>query len=298
MNTNSRTQPRGIDAALARIVYRLWLAAVLAIAVPGCAVFSFKDSLPQAILNQEDPDIVRDGAPAFLITLDALVESDPEDAEFLLVAARLYSSYAGAFLTHNPERSLRLTDRAWRYAQRAMCLESDEICSALELRADEFSVVLNEEIDDLDLELLQGFGEVWAGWLQMRSDDWVALTHLPKIEAVFESIIATDDSYQDGAPHLYLGVLKSQVPPSLGGDPERARQHFEIAIDLSSEKNLIAKTLLAQHYARLVYDRELHDTLLQEVLESEADVPGLTLSNVLAQEQASLLLSESDEFFE
>jgi hypothetical protein len=55
--------------------------------------------------------------------------------------------------------------------------------------------------------------------------------------------------------------------------------------------------LFARHYARLVFDRELHDRLLGEVLDAEPRVPGLTLSNVLAREQARELLAGAEDYF-
>ena len=55
--------------------------------------------------------------------------------------------------------------------------------------------------------------------------------------------------------------------------------------------------MFAQMYARLMFDRELHDQLLVEVLEAEPRVDGLTLSNLIAQQQARELLSSGDEFF-
>jgi len=49
--------------------------------------------------------------------------------------------------------------------------------------------------------------------------------------------------------------------------------------------------------ARLVYDRELHDQLLNDVLVSELKQPGLTLTNSLAKQQAEELLASAEEYF-
>jgi hypothetical protein len=57
------------------------------------------------------------------------------------------------------------------------------------------------------------------------------------------------------------------------------------------------KVLMAKHYARNVFDRELHDRLLNEVLEAQAEYPGYTLVNTLARNEAKKLLAESAEFF-
>ena len=90
--------------------------------------------------------------------------------------------------------------------------------------------------------------------------------------------------------------IRDRLPASLGGKPELGRRHFELAIKYSQGLDLMAKVEFARRYARLVFDQELHQKLLQEVLASESRQPGLTLSNVLAQQQAAMLLR--DEYFQ
>ena len=69
------------------------------------------------------------------------------------------------------------------------------------------------------------------------------------------------------------------------------------AIDISDGTDLSAKVEYANGYARLLYERELHDQLLTEVLEADTNVPGSTLLNVLAQRQAEDLLKSADDYF-
>ncbi|HIF96410.1 MAG TPA: hypothetical protein EYQ54_05175, partial [Myxococcales bacterium] len=95
----------------------------------------------------------------------------------------------------------------------------------------------------------------------------------------------------------YLGVLYTLRPAHMGGLPEIGRTHFERAIELSNGRNLMAKVFFARSYARLIFDRELHDELLIEVVEADPVAPGFTLSNTLAQEQAEELLLDADEYF-
>ena len=75
------------------------------------AASNFADNLSAAILNQNDPQTVRDGAPAYLLLLDSLVEGSPDDPKMLAAAAGMYASY-GAVFANDPERERRLTDRA------------------------------------------------------------------------------------------------------------------------------------------------------------------------------------------
>jgi hypothetical protein len=112
-----------------------------------------------------------------------------------------------------------------------------------------------------------------------------------------ERVVELDESYSHGEGHLYLGVFATLLPPALGGKPEEGRVHFERAIALSAGRDLMAKVEYARRYARITYDRPLHDRLLQEVLDADAVATGLTLSNVLAKRQARELLASADKYF-
>jgi len=92
-------------------------------------------------------------------------------------------------------------------------------------------------------------------------------------------------------------VINSLRPEAIGGKPAEGRKDFEKAIELSGGRNLYAKTLFAEFYARLVFDQELHDKLLNEVLAADPVAPGFTLMNVLAQERAKKLLESGKDYF-
>lgn len=49
--------------------------------------------------------------------------------------------------------------------------------------------------------------------------------------------------------------------------------------------------------ARLMFEQELHDRLLTEVLAADAKAEGLTLINHLAKQQAKVLLASSADYF-
>lgn len=253
------------------------------------------ESISAAILNQDDPGTVKEGAPAYLLLIDGLIADDGDNVQLLLTGAKLYSTYAGAFVD-DPERAKRLTTHARTYATRGLCQQNPNVCSMLSRPHDEFVRGL-AALTPADLPALYTWAGSWASWIQAHKDDWNAVAELPKVEAAMERILGLDETFEDGGPHLYLGVLGTLQPPAMGGKPEKARAHFERAIELSGGRNLMGKVLFAKHYARLVFDRELHDRLLQEVLASNPVDPGQTFSNTLAKEEARRLLATSDDYF-
>ncbi|MDH3768493.1 MAG: TRAP transporter TatT component family protein, partial [Gammaproteobacteria bacterium] len=114
---------------------KLQISLVLLVAMfgTGCggliatATDRFATNLTAAILEQDDPELVRDGVPSYLLLLDSLILSDPDNAGVLAAGAQLYSAYAVTF-TSDPERAKRLSQRGRNYGERALCIKHDPAC--------------------------------------------------------------------------------------------------------------------------------------------------------------------------
>lgn len=273
----------------------------LAAAISGCASMvstataRMAQNLSSALLNQDDPETVRQGAPAYLLLVDSLITDDPQSSPLLQAGARLYVAYAAAFVT-DPDRARRLTHRAVEYGNRALCLELAPACAPAARSVNGFTAAI-ADAGTAQVPALYTWGIAHAGWIQANSSDWNAIAELPKVEAAMQRVVALDETYENGAPYMYLGILESLRPAALGGHPEAGRRDFERAMALSDGKNLMVQVAFARYYARLVFDRPLHDRLLKEVLAADPVQPGLTLGNTLAQEQARKLLASADSYF-
>jgi hypothetical protein len=283
---------------------RLLAAMSLSMLLAGCAGIvskatdQFADNLGKAVLDNEDPGTVRDGLPAYLLLLDSLiVGAKKEDAALagtLLAAAKLNGAYAGNFTGDDKARAKVLADKAFAYAKRATCLKDAVLCAALDKDPDAFAAAVAAS---RDAPLLYALAAAWTGSVQANSEDWGAIADLPKIEALLARVVEIDPDTDGGQAHVYLGVLNSLRPEAVGGKPEEGRKHFETAFSLSGGRNLYAKTLEAEYYARLVFDQELHDRLLNEVLAADPRAPGYTLVNTLAQQRARKLLDSGKDYF-
>lgn len=264
-------------------------------ALSGCSLAGFSRDLTGSILNQPDPGIVRDGAPAYLLLVDSLIARNPGNADHLLTGAKLYGAYAAAFV-EDKNRARLLAARALEYSGRALCIVRPAACGLAEKEFADF-VEMVREIDRRHVPEFFAFLESWLVWINVQEGDWSALAELPKIQAGFNHILLADETYNNGGAHLYLGILNSLRPPSMGGKPEKSRHHFERAIEISGGRDLMVKVEFARYYARLVYDRQLHDRLLREVLEFDGEAPGLVLKNALAKGHARELLNSADDYF-
>lgn len=302
MNRAGARRELAPGGARRRIVVAVSCALLAALA--GCASLvrkasdGFARNLGAAVLDSEDPATVRDGLPAYLLLLDSLVvgqePGDPGNASLLLAAAKLNGAYAGNFTGDDRVRAQRLAGKAFRYAREATCLSDRPLCAAIDGDPDAFAAVV---AGDANTDAMYVLASSWAGFLQANSEDWGAIADLPKVQALLERVVALDERHDGGQAWVYLGVLNSLRPEAIGGKPEQGRQAFEKAIALSGGRNLYAKTLYAEFYARLLFDQALHDRLLNEVLAADPKAPGYTLTNTLAQDRARKLLESGKDYF-
>jgi hypothetical protein len=263
--------------------------------VANSTVSGFADNLSTAILNQDDPDLVREGAPAYLLLLDGLVQGSPDDPDLLGAAAELYAVY-GTLFVDDASRAEVLTARARQYGGHALCAADRDACRLQRIPFDEYDSII-QKVRPGAADALFSYAVGSLAYIRAHSGDMTALADLPKVESVLNRLREISPEDQLGRVYLYLGVLNSLRPPALGGQPERGREYFQRALELTDAKDLSVKVEYARGYARLVYDRELHDQLLVEVLAADVNQPNMTLFNSIAQQQAAELLATADEYF-
>jgi hypothetical protein len=273
---------------------------IVAVVTTGCASLvdrassNFARQLSSAVLDHNDPETVADGLPAFLLTMDAMSAGEDASVRALCNAAELYGAYAGSFVT-DAQRRKRLAERSIRYAERAACQTSADWCSLRELKYDQIDRLATPASD---APLLYCVGSAWASHIQANADDWNAIAAIPKARRLLEKVVELEPAMANGQPLVALGVMNSLLPPAYGGKPDVAKEFFDEALAVSGGQNQMARVLYAQYYARLVFDKELHDRLLDEALSAPTDAPGLTLINTLAQRQAQLLKDSAKDYFE
>mgnify|MGYP001819644150 FL=1 len=259
------------------------------------AASGLSDNLTTAILNHDDPETARAGMPSYMLLMDSFVEGSPDDPAMLGAAANLYASY-GAVFANNDTQASRLTRRARDYASTAMCSAYAEACNWDSLMFEDFESSL-DGVGAANADTLYTYGFTMLAYIRAHTADFNALAELPQGEAILTKYLELAGEDASPAAHTYLGVLKTLRPPALGGEPEEARFHFEKAIDLTGGRDLSAKVEFAKGYAKTMYDRELHDQLVTEVLQADPYADGFTLMNVLAQEEALQLAAAANDYF-
>jgi hypothetical protein len=246
--------------------------------------------------RQSDIALVRQALPSYLLLIDGLIQSYPDNQNLLLSGAQAYLSYASLLEEAETGRAALLIQRAKGYALRA--LEMDPLFKeASETSVDIFRGQL-EKADPSKVALLFTVGSIWGTWIAQGPDPVEGMADLPKVEAMIDRVLQLDPHYYYGGPHLFKGILLSARPVQFGGNLEKADFHFQQAMKDSQGKFLMTSVYYAQYYAKQRLDRDLFIKTLKGVLAIPADIdPDLTLLNTLARQKAGQLLDQVDEFF-
>ncbi len=203
----------------------------------------FGDNLTAAILNQDDPDTVRAGMPSYMLLMDSFVEGSPDSPTVLGAAANLYASY-GAIFAHDEIRASRLTTRGRDYAHRSVCIVYVAACEWRDLSYDDFVATL-DGLDESHTDAVYQYSFATLAYLRAHASDWNSLAELPQAEALVRRYFEIGGDSVKSSAHVYMGIILTLRPPSLGGKPEEAREHFEKAIAMTAGKDLSAKVEFA-----------------------------------------------------
>jgi hypothetical protein len=138
----------------------------------------------------------------------------------------------------------------------------------------------------------------WGGYINLSLDNPRAIFDLGKVEAMMRRVVELDESYYFAGAHLFLGSMAGARPKLLGGDPEKAKSHFERAIQLTDGRFLMTYVYYAKYYAIQTLNEEKFDELVHHVLDARLDIlPEYKLINQIAKKKAEMLLRSKSDIF-
>jgi predicted anti-sigma-YlaC factor YlaD len=289
---------------------------VLLVALAGCsikkmAVRTMADALADGgstYATDDDPELIREALPFGLKTLEGLLQELPRHRPLLRSLCSGFTSYAAAYIA--PEiRPLELTDleraRAQRLRARRMFLRArDYGLRALETEAPNLRQELLRDpkaalghTDRPDVPDLYWTAAAWGSAISVGKDQMDLVADANLVEALIRRALELDETYEDGAIHEFLIIFESRGEAS-GGSLERARRHFDRAMELGGGRKIGPLVALAENVSIQNQDRAEFVRLLEQALAFDPDSdPANRLVNLIQQRQARRLLDMVDEYF-
>ena len=261
------------------------------------ATATLLEGVARASSQQSDLRILREGTPAYLMLIDGMIQTWPDNERLLIAGAQSYSSFASLFVEdQDKDYANLLYARGRQYALRS--LEARGFRDPLQRPFDDFKRGLRS-LGKKDVPILFWTATCWANWIRLNLDSIEALSELPRVEGMMKRVLELDEGFYYGSPHLFMGIWHAARPKIAGGDLKKAQEHFLKALELGQKKFLMAYVYYASYYARKVMDKDLFISTLEKVLETPVETaPDLILVNTIAKRQAKELLSHVEEYFE
>jgi hypothetical protein len=298
--------------------YGLTIAVLIVI---GCSMTKMTANQTASIMVKSMPAYDRETNLEFaeqsmagnLKMVEGLLEVTPDNRKLLELASSSYARYAFGFVEdkidiadsrYDLEEREKLVDqavdfyeRARNYGVRLIAQSRKDFAAILEQNPEALSLEL-ERLGEKDVPGLFWTAYAWGSLINLKQDEPRHLANLPKVDLMMRRVLELDENFFFAGPHFFYGVYYGGRPETLGGDPEKAKQHFQRAIRLTDGKYLMTKFLLAKYYAVPVQDRVLFEQTLTEVTMTPREMfPEQGLANELAKRNAYLWLDRANKLF-
>ena len=249
------------------------------------------------IFEECDSELAEASIPSNLKLMEGLLKNDPENRRILITLSMGFAGYSLLFVEpDDPERASALYLRALEYGIRAL----GEKGVPLRDRGGSLEPVRAALMDmnPIDLEALFWATLSWNAWINLNLDKPSALAQLSASEACLKRILELDEHFFYGSPHILMGASLAARPPLLGGSLEKARGHFEQALQQSHRKFYLAQVYFAKYYAVRVQDKELFLRVLTEIIDGNpGELKEVCLLNRVMQRRAQELAKQAEDLF-
>jgi predicted anti-sigma-YlaC factor YlaD len=262
-----------------------------------------------AYASDDDPELIKDAVPFSLKLLEGLLEETPRHKGLLLAACRGFTQYGYGFIEQEADeteekdvekamemrvRARRLYLRARNYGLRGLEL----IQPGFEDRVRSNPRKSIRAFKPGDVPIIYWTAVSWAAAISVTKDNSDLIADLPVVEALLDGALELDEAFDSGAIHSFL-IAYEMGRETAPGDPEqRARNHFNRAMELSGRQLCGPLVTLAESVSLPKQDREEFKNLLEQALKIDSNARSeWRLANLIMQRRARWLLKRIDKLF-
>jgi hypothetical protein len=297
---------------------------VLVASLTGCDIGKFTVNTTSKVLLRAQPslqqeadyEMARQAIPGALKTVEGFWIVDPDNERLITILTEGYCQYGTAFveddwevakfakdlnaIEYHNDRATKIFTRCLNYALRRLGSgwQKDIFGNAEELAR------RLKDTDSDERTPLMFAGLALGSIVNHNLTRIEMLAYLPTVQAIIERVIEMDQkrtpkNLQHAAlPYIALGMIHSARPKAMGGDPDKAKASFEMALQKTNNKFLLARTLMAYRVGLATNDRKFFHDQLKQVLETAPSVwPEQRLANEVAHRKARRYLSKEKELF-
>lgn len=272
-----------------------------------------------AFTGDEDLELIGGALPFALKMYEIILEQEPEHTGLLLTAGMGFIGYANVFIQtpmemlsyeeYEKEKDMRVRAkkmylRGRNYVLRALEVRhpgSSEVFfgNYEEPRVKDRLADLLAEMTEEDVPFLYYAAVGWFGALGTDVFDMNLSLDAPKVVAMIDRAYELEPDYGSGLIHQFYISYYANIPPGMvEGSEEKARYHFERAVELAGGKDPSPYVALATSLSIREQNVEEFRTLLEKALEIQPeDHPDNAMIIVQNRKRAAWYLSNIEDYF-
>lgn len=270
--------------------------------------------------NDDDLDMLARAFPANIKLVEALLASDPDNAELNVMLARLYASYTFAFLEPPLEidyfgiteaafplpanvgkdpaqiraRALAYYEKGERHALGVLTRRYPH--APEQLKTQEGQSTFFQKLTARDVPSLFWWAFNLGARINLDRSSVALLAKVHLVETAMLTVVALDPGYQNGGAHLFLLAYYGSRPPMMGGDPAAAADHYHALVRIAGDDFSLGAVYYARYVLQPKQDRKGFAAIMNQV----ARVPATDryrLYNAIAAVRARIYLRAMDDLF-
>ncbi len=245
-----------------------------------------------------DIELAREAIPGELLLLRGMCRADSSRLETWTATVQLYASYALAFVeSADPTRAARLYEEGMRLGL-GFLERADWFAGAWDEGPDQLREAIARRQPRELAPLFMWTSTCLGKHIFFNLDRPRVVADLPFAHVLADAAVELEGDYFHGMPYMVKAVMLSLTPPMLGGDPEQATALYRRAVELTGGHFLYHHVLYARYTCTATLDEDRFRTVLEQVLERPVDgLPEARLMNLLAHQEAAVLLEETEDMF-
>ena len=259
--------------------------------------------------SDDDPELIKAAVPFSLKLMESLLDQSPRHKGLLFATAIGFTRYAYAFVQQEADesednnltaatemrtRARKLYLRARNYGLRGLEVNHHGFEKAL--LANPKAAV--KAARAADVTLLYWTAVSWAAAISLSKDNPDLISDMPIVEALIDRSLELDENFDHGAIHSFLISYEMGRQGVAGKPEERARKHFEQAVDLSGGQQAAPFVSMAESVSIQKQNVPEFKDLLHRALAINPDAkPEWRLVNLVMQRRARWLLGRMDQLF-
>lgn len=260
--------------------------------------------------GDNDPELVGDALPFAIKMYESLMVSLPGHEGLQLRTGSLYVMYANAFIqtpaSMLTEEEYKKQEFMYSRAKNLYLRGRDILLDTLEKKHPGFRNALDEKKFDValagmnkdDVEPLYWGAAGWLGAFAIDPFDMKLGITVPRAKAMMDKVLELEPDFGGGSIHDFFVLYYGSMPEYMGGDFDKARKHFDMAINTAGGMSTSPYLSLATTVCVKDQDLVRFKELMKQVLAIDPDKDEENrLLNTINQRKARFLLEHVDDYF-